>query len=93
MVVHSYRHRHGLAAGDPRYDDLERRLAARPAIAVPTITIDGADDGVTPPSDGMKDAVRFAGPREHLVLAGVGHALPQEAPRAFADAVLRLTRA
>jgi len=93
VVIHSYRHRHGLAAGDSRYDDLERRLAARPAITVPTITIDGAEDGVAPASDGMRDATRFTGAREHRVLPGVGHALPQEAPRAFADAVLKLTRA
>jgi pimeloyl-ACP methyl ester carboxylesterase len=92
VVVHSYRHRHGLAAGDPRYDALERALAALPPIAAPTITLDGRDDTVTPPGDGRGHARHFTGPREHRIVPGAGHALPQEAPEAFADAVMALVR-
>jgi pimeloyl-ACP methyl ester carboxylesterase len=90
IVVHSYRHRHGLAPGDPRYAELERRLADRPAIAAPAITLDGADDRVALPSDGESDAAHFAQRRAHRIIAGAGHDLPQEAPAAFAQAVLEL---
>jgi pimeloyl-ACP methyl ester carboxylesterase len=93
VVIHSYRHRYGLVPGDPAYADIERRLAAQPAIGVPTITFDGADDGVRPPAAAAAHAHRFSGPRSHRVLPGVGHNMPQEAPRAFADAVLELVRA
>jgi len=90
VVIHSYRHRFGLVAGDPAYADIERRLAAQPAIRVPAITFDGADDGVRPPAAAAQHARHFAGPREHRVVPGVGHNLPQEAPQAFVDAVLEL---
>lgn len=90
VVVHSYRHRYGLVAGDPAYGDIERRLAAQPAIGVPTIAMDGDDNGVLD-VDGLAAHARFfTGPYERRVLAGVGHNLPQESPRAFADAVLAL---
>ncbi|HEX7688543.1 MAG TPA: alpha/beta hydrolase [Burkholderiaceae bacterium] len=92
VVLHSYRHRHGLAPGDSRYDALERALAALPPIAVPTITLDGTDDTVTPPRDGRDDARHFTGWREHRLVPGAGHALPQEAPTAFAEAVMALVR-
>jgi len=93
VVIHSYRHRFGLVAGDPAYGYIERRLAAQPAIAVPSITFDGIDDGVRPPADASAHAHRFSGPRSHRLVPGVGHNLPQEAPRIFADAVLELVPA
>ncbi|WP_027730536.1 alpha/beta hydrolase [Variovorax paradoxus] len=93
VVIHSYRHRFGLVAGDPAYADIERRLAAQPAITVPAITFDGIDDGVRPPADASAHAQRFSGPRSHRLVPGAGHNLPQEAPRIFADAVLELVPA
>ncbi|MDB5750289.1 MAG: alpha/beta hydrolase family protein, partial [Ramlibacter sp.] len=93
VVIHSYRHRYGLVTGDPAYAQIERRLAAQPGIGVPTISLDGADDGVRPPAAAAVHAHRFSGRRSHRVLPGVGHKLPQEAPRVFAHAVLELVRA
>lgn len=90
VVIHSYRHRLGHAAGYPAYEELERRLAAQPAITVPTITLDGGADGVVPATDGSSTAVKFAGGRQHRVIPQVGHNLPQEAPAAFAAAVWEL---
>jgi pimeloyl-ACP methyl ester carboxylesterase len=92
VVIHSYRHRFGLVAGDPAYADIDRQLAAQPVIRVPAITFDGIDDGVRPPADASAHAPRFSGPRSHRLVPGAGHNLPQEAPRAFADAVLELVR-
>lgn len=92
VVIHSYRHRFGLVAGDPAYAEIERRLAAQPAIAVPAITFDGADDGVRPPAVAAAHARCFTGPRSHRIVPGVGHNMPQEVPRVFADAVLELVR-
>jgi pimeloyl-ACP methyl ester carboxylesterase len=90
VAIHSYRHRYGLAEGDPRYADLERRLAALPPITVPAITLDGDADGVTFASDGTAQAAKFAGKRVHRVIHRVGHNLPQEDPEAFAAAVMEL---
>jgi pimeloyl-ACP methyl ester carboxylesterase len=90
IVIHSYRHRFGLADGDLRYAELQRRLAALPAITVPTITLDGAGDGVAPASDGSASAAKFSGHRTHRVIPRVGHNLPQEEPEAFAAAVMEL---
>jgi pimeloyl-ACP methyl ester carboxylesterase len=90
VVIHSYRHRFGLVAGDPAYAAIEQRLAAQPAIAVPTITFDGSDDGVREPSSAAAQAHCFSGPRSHRIVAGVGHNMPQEAPRLFAQAVAQL---
>lgn len=90
VVVHSYRHRFGLVAGDPAVDDIEQRLARQPCIPVPTVTLDGDVDGVLPPDGSGGHARFFTGRHEHRVLPGVGHNPPQEAPRAFADAVLSL---
>jgi pimeloyl-ACP methyl ester carboxylesterase len=90
VVIHSYRHRYGLVAGDPAYAAIEERLAAQPAITVPTITFDGADDGVRPPAPAAAHAHWFTGGRSHRLVAGVGHNMPQEAPPIFADAVLEL---
>ena len=90
VVIHSYRHRFGLVPGDPAYAEIESRLAAQPLITVPSITLDGADDGVRPPETSSAQAARFAGSRSHRIVPGVGHNLPQEAPKVFADAVLEL---
>lgn len=87
VVIHSYRHRLGLAPGSPRYEELEQRLAAGPEIRVPTITLDGTADGNFPATDGSQHAHLFTGPREHRQVAGVGHHLPAEAPHAFAQAI------
>lgn len=93
VVIHSYRHRFGLADGAPHYADLQRRLATLPTIAVPTITLDGDADGVAPATDGSASAAKFTDRRSHRVIAQVGHNLPQEAPEAFAAAVMELVRA
>ena len=86
VVIQSYRHRFALAAGDPALEEIERRLAARPAIGVPAITLDGDADGVS--VGGVPRPGRFGGRHEHrVVTGGVGHNLPQEAPEAFARAV------
>jgi pimeloyl-ACP methyl ester carboxylesterase len=88
IVVHNYRWRLGLADGEPRYADLERRLAAAPAITVPAITLEGDANGA-PHLEPATYAAKFTGPYKHrLVPGGIGHNLPQEAPQAFADAVL-----
>ena len=92
VVIHSYRHRFGLVAGDPAVAQIEQRLVRQPAIGVPTITFDGTDDGVRPPADAAQHASRFTGPRSHRLVEGVGHNMPQEAPRVFADAVIELVR-
>src|ERR687894_3209311 len=86
VVIHSYRHRLGLAAGYPAYEDVERRLAGLPAITVPTITPDGDADGVVPAKDGASTAAKFTGERQHRVVPNVGHNLPEEEPKAFASA-------
>jgi pimeloyl-ACP methyl ester carboxylesterase len=90
VVIQSYRHRFGLIAGDPSLLDIERRLAAQPAITVPSITFDGFDDGVRPPAAAAQHARFFTGPRSHRIVPGVGHNMPQEVPQVFADAVLEL---
>lgn len=92
VVVHSYRHRLGLAQGFPQYEESERRLATMPPITVPAITLDGMADGVVPANDGLASAARFKGPRTHRKVPDAGHNLPQEAPQAFADAVAELMR-
>lgn len=90
VVIHSYRHRFGLVPGDPAYAGMEARLAQSPTITVPTITFDGADDGVRSPSSASAQAHRFSGAREHRVVPGVGHNMPQEVPSVFAQAILEL---
>jgi len=88
IVIHNYRWRLSLVEGDPALDDLEAKLAAGPVISVPSITIDGDSDGVVPATDGSAQAKRFSGKRQHRIVKGVGHNLPQEAPRDFAQAVI-----
>ncbi len=92
VVIHSYRHRFGLVAGDPALARIEQRLAQQPCIGVPTISFDGADDGVRPPAAAAQHASRFTGPRSHRRVPAVGHNMPQEVPRVFADAVVELVR-
>ena len=87
VVIHSYRHRLGYAAGAPAYAEAEAALALAPPITVPTVTLDGTADGNFPATDGSAGAVHFTGPRLHRRVADAGHNLPQEAPAAFADAV------
>jgi pimeloyl-ACP methyl ester carboxylesterase len=92
IVLHNYRWRLGLAEGDPRYDGLERRLAKGPVIGVPTVTLDGEVDPFTPAGDGSAYRAKFSGPYAHRTLKGIGHNVPQEAPQAFAEAVLEAGR-
>jgi pimeloyl-ACP methyl ester carboxylesterase len=88
IVIHNYRWRLGLAASEPRYDELEQRLAQAPDITVPTITLEGDANGA-PHLDASAYARKFAGRYEHRVITGgVGHNLPQEAPQAFAQAII-----
>lgn len=92
IVIHNYRWRLGLADGAAAYDALERRLAEHPPISVPTITLEGDANGAPHP-DASSYRSQFVGPYEHrVVTGGVGHNLPQEAPRAFADAVIDVDR-
>jgi pimeloyl-ACP methyl ester carboxylesterase len=92
VVVHNYRWRLGLAEGEAKYQDLEARLAQTPAIGVPSITLEGDANGAPHPEPSAY-AKKFLGPYEHrLVNGGIGHNLPQEAPEAFADAVIDAIR-
>ncbi len=92
IVVHNYRWRLALAEGEPRYADFDRRLAEFPAIGVPTITMEGDANGAPHPEPAAY-AKKFSGKYAHrLVRGGIGHNLPQEAPQAFAQAVLDVDR-
>lgn len=87
IVIHNYRWRLGLAEGEPGYEELEKRLAEAPPIGVPTMTLEGDANGAPHPEPASY-ADKFTGPYEHRTISGgVGHALPQEAPDAFARAV------
>jgi pimeloyl-ACP methyl ester carboxylesterase len=90
VVIHSYRHRYGLAPGDPQYALIETALAAQPLIAVPAITIDGDADGVNPGTAHQRGM--FAGPHEHQIFKGAGHNLPQERPEQWARAIIDARR-
>jgi pimeloyl-ACP methyl ester carboxylesterase len=90
IVIHNYRWRLGLAAGEPQYDALEKRLAAAPVITVPTITMEGDANGAPHPPPAAYHS-KFSGKYTHRTLTGgVGHDLPQEAPKAFADAIIEV---
>jgi pimeloyl-ACP methyl ester carboxylesterase len=89
VVIHSYRHRYDLVAGDNRYARIEALLAETPLITVPTVVIECGSDGVLGPS-AAEDRDLFTGPFQHVFLPDVGHNVPQEAPQAFADAILSL---
>jgi pimeloyl-ACP methyl ester carboxylesterase len=86
IVIHNYRWRLSLAKGEPRYDGLEQKLFEAPVIAVPAITIASDFDGAA--ADGASYAKKFSGKYSHQILRGIGHNVPQEAPQAFADAVV-----
>ena len=90
VVIHSYRHRFGGSAGDPSLDVIEERLAALPDITVPSIVLQGEDDGVDPPEAVDHDAPHFTGPYERRSFPRAGHNLPQEIPQAYAEAVLAI---
>jgi pimeloyl-ACP methyl ester carboxylesterase len=88
IVIHNYRWRLGLTPGEPKYDDLEAKLAVGPTISVPTITLEGDANGASHPEPSTY-AKKFARKYTHrLIKGGIGHNLPQEAPRAFAQAVI-----
>jgi pimeloyl-ACP methyl ester carboxylesterase len=92
IVIHNYRWRLDLAPGEAKYDDLEKRLAASPAITVPTITLEGDANGAPHPPPASY-AKKFSGKYAHrLIRGGIGHNLPQEAPQAFAQAVVDAER-
>jgi pimeloyl-ACP methyl ester carboxylesterase len=92
IVIHNYRWRLGLAKGEAKYDHIEKRLNATPVIAVPTITLEGDANGAPHPEPSAY-ASKFSGRYEHrLITGGIGHNLPQEAPKAFAKAIVDADR-
>ena len=92
VVIYNYRWRLGLAEGESKYDALERKLALFPTIPVPTITLEGDANGAPHP-DPSAYAKRFTGKYSHrLITGGIGHNLPQEAPKAFADAIIDVAK-
>ena len=91
-MIHNYRWRLGVAEGEAKYDDLEKRLAQGPVITVPTITLEGDANGAPHP-DPSAYAKKFSGRYEHRnITGGIGHNLPQEAPQAFAQAVVDVAK-
>jgi pimeloyl-ACP methyl ester carboxylesterase len=90
IVIHNYRWRLGVAGGEPQYDELEKKLSGAPVITVPTVTIASDFDG--PAADGAAYAKQFAGRHTHRMLRGIGHNVPQEAPQAFASAIVEVAR-
>ena len=92
VAIHSYRVRYGYAPGDPSLAEIERQLAAQPPIPVPTICLHGTGDGIAPPQSSESHARHFTGSYERRLVRGAGHAMPQDAPRETADAVLELVR-
>src|SRR5262247_3070837 len=93
VVIHSYRHRFGWAPGDPELEAVEQRLAALPPIAAPAIVLSGGGDGVSTPAPAASQARFFTGPVQHRTIPLIGHDVPQEAPAAFAEALLELIAA
>jgi pimeloyl-ACP methyl ester carboxylesterase len=92
IVIHNYRWRLGLAEGEPKYDDIEKQVAEAPVITVPTITLEGDANGAPHPPDSAYRR-KFSGKYAYrLINGGVGHNLPQEAPQAFAQAVIDVDR-
>ena len=92
VTIQSYRHRYGNAPGDPALEEIERRLADLPKIGVPTIALQGEADGVQPSALFGQHDRSFTGPFERRILPEIGHNPPQEAPAAFAGAILALLR-
>jgi pimeloyl-ACP methyl ester carboxylesterase len=93
VTIQSYRHRYGNAAGDPKLEEIERRLALQPKITVPTIALQGEADGVHPTESSAHHAAFFAGSYQRRLLPRIGHNPPQEDPKSFAAAVIELMRA
>jgi pimeloyl-ACP methyl ester carboxylesterase len=92
VVIHSYRVRYGYVQGDPALAAIERKLAAKPLIGVPTITLQGEAPGTTPPEASAGHARLFTGPYQRRTIPLAGHNVPQEAPRETAQAVMELVR-
>ena len=90
IVIHNYRWRLSLAEGERQYDDLENRLAQGPSITVPSITISSDFDGAN--ADGKAYRGKFTGKYGHRILSNIGHNVPQEAPKAFADAIMEVDK-
>jgi pimeloyl-ACP methyl ester carboxylesterase len=90
VVIHSYRHRHGNAPGEPRFDGIERRLAERPPILVPSVVLHGAEDTVDAPPRSQRHMALFPAGTERQIIMGGGHLLPREQPAAIAAALLKL---
>jgi pimeloyl-ACP methyl ester carboxylesterase len=90
VVIHSYRHRHGNAPGEPRFDAMERRLAERPPITVPSVALWGGDDGVDPTRRSERHMSLFPAGTERRIVAGVGHFMPREQPAAVVEAMRKL---
>ena len=92
VVIQSYRHRYGYAAGDPALLDIEARLARQPKIGVPTINLHGGHDGVGPAPATDRQGAHFSGRYERRLLPGIGHNVPQEAPAATVEALQELMK-
>jgi len=90
VVIHSYRVRHGNAPSDSRFDEVERRLASRPPITVPTMILHGAEDTVGPPGPSEGELSQFPPGTERRVVPGVGHFMPRERPAVVVDALLKM---
>src|SRR6266478_5362110 len=90
VVIQSYRHRYGYAAGDPALESIERQLVAQPAITVPTIVLHGEADGIQPAGNSLRHAPKFTGFYERRTIARAGHNLPQEVPEFVCKATLDL---
>jgi len=88
VVVHSYRHRYGLANGDPKLENIEEVLLTQPTIKTPSVVLDAEADGVEPIEGTGKDAMHFTGKYERKIIKGAGHNVPQEAPLEFASAIM-----
>jgi pimeloyl-ACP methyl ester carboxylesterase len=90
IVIQSYRHRYGVAPGDPALDTIEGQLARQPPITVPTIALQGEADGVSPPDRTDGAARHFTGPYQRRIIPRAGHFLPREAPEAVVQAISEL---
>jgi pimeloyl-ACP methyl ester carboxylesterase len=90
IVIHNYRWRLALAEGEPQYDNFEKRLAESPVITIPTVTLEGDANGA-PHAESNAYANKFSGKYSHKIIkGGIGHNLPQEAPKEFADAIIEV---
>ncbi|HYE91975.1 MAG TPA: alpha/beta hydrolase, partial [Terriglobales bacterium] len=92
VVIHSYRHRHRNAPGDPRFDEVEKRLGGRPPITVPTVILHGGDDAVGLREPEAQELFQFRPGTPRHVVPGVGHFMPRERPEALVDALRAVLR-